>query len=100
MYLLPSSITNSLARLCLTCFTCSLGLTRLFGQSAYVANLGGNSVSIVRTVVSTITVGTYPIALAISPSSAQVYVVDQNSNQVSIIDRASNHVVRTISVGT
>jgi YVTN family beta-propeller protein len=51
-------------------------------------------------VSSTIPVGTQPVAIAITPDSAEVYVVNQGSNSVSVILTASDTVSATVTVGT
>lgn len=42
-----------------------------------------------QTLVNTITVGTYPVALAINASTNKIYVANQNSNDLTIIDGAT-----------
>jgi len=54
-----------------------------------------------NTVVNTIAVRTYPIAVAITPNGASAYVVNngQGSNSVSVINTATGTVVADIQVG-
>ncbi|MBI1746574.1 MAG: beta-propeller fold lactonase family protein [Acidobacteria bacterium] len=72
-------------------------------QMAYVTNSGSNTVSIIdidnNTVVGTVSVGTRPSSLSITPDGTRVYVVNTGSNNVSVIDTATNRVIATISVG-
>ena len=72
--------------------------------SAYVANGGSNSVSVIDTAAnavtgSPITVGANPRGIAVSPDGSRVYVANFGSNSVSVIDTASDSVVTTIAVG-
>jgi YVTN family beta-propeller protein len=50
--------------------------------------------------VTTITVGTSPTGIAVTPDAAFVYVACQGVNAVSVIAAATNTVVATIPVGT
>jgi YVTN family beta-propeller protein len=71
---------------------------------AYVANGVSNNVSVIdtatNTVVATIPVGTFPIAVAVTPDGTHVYVTNNGSNNVSVIRTATNAVVKTIPVGS
>lgn len=73
------------------------------GHSAYVANTGANSVSVVdttsRTVTATIGVGRHPVGVAVDPSTRTVYVTNFDDASVSVIDMASSKVIARISVG-
>ena len=51
-------------------------------------------------VTATISVGTYPYGVAVSPDGAYVYVTNILGNSVSVMTRASNTVTATISVRT
>ena len=77
------------------------------GTTAYVANYGAGTVSVIdtatkarKTGVSDITVGTNPLRVAITPNGAQVYVTNAGSSSVSVISTTSNTVTHTITVGT
>src|SRR5579862_2011107 len=73
---------------------------------AYVANIGGNTVSVIntstKTVVATIPVGDGPLGIAISPNGAFAYVVNNHDtasgDSVSVIKTATNTVVATVKV--
>ena len=71
---------------------------------AYIANYASNNISVINTisnmVVSTISVGTSPSGISVSPDGSQVYVTNQLSNTVSVINTATNVVASTITVGT
>ena len=73
------------------------------GLTAYVANLGSNTVSVIDTGTSTVTntipVQVSPYGLAISPDGLSTYVTNFNSHSVSVIDNISNTVVDTIVGG-
>jgi YVTN family beta-propeller protein len=48
---------------------------------------------------TTLNVGAYPEALAVDPSTNQVFVVNSNSNNVSVFDASNDSLVATIAVG-
>ncbi|MDP9268494.1 MAG: PxKF domain-containing protein [Acidobacteriota bacterium] len=72
-------------------------------NSAYVSNTSSNSVSVIDTasfaVTSTITVGTNPYGVAITPDGTRAYVANYGSASVSVIDTTNNSVVTTVAVG-
>ncbi|BBY20320.1 serine/threonine-protein kinase [Mycobacterium stomatepiae] len=74
------------------------------GHSAYVANTGSNSVSVVdttsRMVTATIAVGRHPVGLAVDPSTRTVYVTNFDDASVSVIDIVASKVIARIGVGT
>ena len=81
-----------------------LPLGSVFGQSfAYVPNSGNNNVSVINTatntVAATVTVGSFPWGVAVSPDGSRVYVVNGGDNTVSVIDTATNTVTATLTVG-
>ncbi|MFF0815788.1 beta-propeller fold lactonase family protein [Rhodococcus sp. NPDC003318] len=74
----------------------------LVGTTAYVANQGSKSVSVLgadNTVVATVPVGTSPTGVAANPAGTRVYVTNSGSRTVSVIDTSTNKVVATISSG-
>jgi len=72
-------------------------------QYAYITNTGSNTASVMdtatRVVITTVPVGEFPTAVAITPDGKAAYVTNFLSNTVSVIDVASNLVVNTIPVG-
>jgi serine/threonine protein kinase, bacterial len=74
------------------------------GHTAYVANTGSNSVSVVDTVRHTVTattaVGRHPVGVAVDPSTRTVYVTNYDDSSVSVIDIASNTVIASVGVGS
>jgi len=73
--------------------------------SAYIANAGSNDVSVINTttnmvVGSPITVGSQPVAVAVTPDGKYVYVTNNASNKISVIDAATNTVVGSITLGS
>jgi YVTN family beta-propeller protein len=67
-----------------------------------VANEAAGAVSVIDTgdgTVTTLTVGSLPQAVAISPDGAFAYVTNQGSGTVSVIDTATNEVLAPIEVG-
>ncbi|MEM3190868.1 MAG: YncE family protein [Candidatus Parvarchaeota archaeon] len=70
------------------------------GNYVYVSNYG-DTVSVISTstnsVVSTISVGTYPFGVAITPNGQYVYVANSGGNTVSVISTSTNQVVATIT---
>ena len=53
-----------------------------------------------NTVISTITVGSAPIAVAVNPAGTRAYVANKTAGTVSVIDTATNTVLTTVKVGT
>jgi YVTN family beta-propeller protein len=51
-------------------------------------------------VATTVSVGTNPLGVAITPDGARAYVTNRGSNDVWVIDTASNLVATTVAVGT
>jgi YVTN family beta-propeller protein len=52
-------------------------------------------------VTATVTVGNYPVGVAVHPDGSTVYVTNSEiSNTVSVIDTATNTVTATVSVGS
>jgi YVTN family beta-propeller protein len=80
-----------------------LGSVQTLAQNAYITNDGSGNVSVIdtatNTVIATITVGTAPFAVAVSPDGGTVYVANIDSDNVSVIDTATNKVIATITVG-
>ena len=76
----------------------------LVGNTAYVANQGTNTVSVIntltgQTVRSPIVVGSAPTGVVPSPDGFYVYVANRTSGTVSVI-RTSNNTVVDINPGT
>jgi YVTN family beta-propeller protein len=94
-------------------------------SKVYVANNGANTLSVIdtatNTVIATITVGSNPLGVAVTPvqrereaerergsgggrerepDRSKVYVTNQGDNTVSVIDTATNTVTATIPVGS
>ncbi|TWJ33053.1 beta-propeller fold lactonase family protein [Geobacter argillaceus] len=72
---------------------------------AYIANSGGNSVTVIDTgavpPVATATIPlptpSYPYAVAVSPNGVHAYVTCQDSLKIAVIDTATNTVVKTLN---
>jgi YVTN family beta-propeller protein len=68
-----------------------------------VANSDSDNVSVIdtatNTVISTVPVGTFPVAIAITPDGTRAYVTNYLPNTVSVINTATNAVIATIPVG-
>ena len=71
---------------------------------AYVTNAGSENVSVINiatnTVLTTITVGSTPEQVAVTPKGLLVYAANSGSNNVSVIATASNTVIAEVPVGT
>jgi|GEM_PF-2192927 len=90
--------------------TATITATPVSTGFAYVPNYGtyplpaGNSVSVINTttnaIAGTITVGSNPFGVAVSPDGTKVYVTNYGSNSVSVIGTATNTVTATITVGS
>ncbi len=69
----------------------------------YVANAGGNSVSVINevtnSIVTTFLVGNFPAGVAYDSANGNIYVANLMSNTVSVINGATNTVITTIGVG-
>ena len=52
------------------------------------------------TVTATITVGSGPIGVAVSPDGTKAYAVNISGNSVSVINTSTNAVTATITVGS
>ncbi|MEU7017156.1 YncE family protein [Streptomyces sp. NPDC046385] len=74
------------------------------GPFAYVANIGGNTVSVIDTSTNAVTagatVGSSPANVVLSPTGTQAYVTNLGSNTVSVFDTATNAVTATVPVGS
>jgi YVTN family beta-propeller protein len=81
-----------------------LGSAQSLAQNAYIANNGSNDVSVIDTatnkVTATISVGSFPLGVTVTPDGGNVYVTNTNSATVSVIDPVSNKVIDRVSVGT
>src|SRR6218665_437963 len=62
---------------------------------ALSSRLGDND-----TVTKTITVGTIPAGVAVTPDGNTAYVTSQETGSVSVIDRVTGTVTKTITVGS
>ncbi len=73
-------------------------------ELAYIPNFGDNTVSVINTstntVVTTITVGTSPLGVTVSPDGNRVYITNYDGGTVSVINTATNTVSATLTVGT
>jgi YVTN family beta-propeller protein len=71
--------------------------------TAYVANAGSGTVSVINeatsAVTSTIGVGGWPDAVATDPDTGTVFVANESSDNVSVISAATGAVTSTIAVG-
>jgi YVTN family beta-propeller protein len=52
-----------------------------------------------QSLITNVTVGSFPVAIAVNARSNKVYVVNQNSNDVTVIDGATD-ITSTVTVGT
>ncbi|HEX4839106.1 MAG TPA: beta-propeller fold lactonase family protein [Rhabdochlamydiaceae bacterium] len=89
----------SIFAICLWVF----GLLAEINADIYVTNNHDNSVSVIdpvsKTIIGSITVGSQPISIAITPDGRFAYVVNNFSGTVSCIDLSTNTVIATIFVG-
>lgn len=64
----------------------------------------GNSVSVIdantNTLITSVTVGTRPTDLAITPDGSKVYVTNYFSNNITVISTANDSILNTIPVGS
>jgi len=80
--------------------------SQTFVTYVYVTNnagASGDTVSVIDTstnmVTTTVTVGSGPMGLAITPNGDYVYVADYGGASVSVIDTSTNTVTGTVTVG-
>ena len=70
---------------------------------AYVTNNSSPSVSLIdtnsKTVIATLTVGTAPFSIAITPDGQETYITDTGPNNVVVIDTNTKTVIATVTVG-
>jgi YVTN family beta-propeller protein len=68
---------------------------------AYIALQGADSVAVLdratNTILTTISVGLFPFAVAVRPGGSEVYVTNRGGGSVSVIDVATQSVVATIA---
>ena len=73
------------------------------GAYVYVANIFGNTVSVIRTsdntVTATLSVGPSPVGVAATPDGAHIYVAIQDADNLSVIRTADNTIQATVAVG-
>lgn len=74
----------------------TLGLTGVAVATGLVAALAIGPGASADTVVTTVTVGTTPRVVAVSPDGGQVWSTDGGSNTVSVIDTATNTVIGAV----
>jgi len=71
--------------------------------NAYVANITGNTVSVIdttnNTIVATIPVGRFPSSLALTPHGTFIYVTNDEDDTVTVVSTATNAAVATVPVG-
>jgi YVTN family beta-propeller protein len=68
--------------------------------TAYVANNGSNSVSVLNgnAVAATVKVGSAPTGVVAAPNGTAVYVTNTSSDSISVISPATNAVISTIAL--
>jgi YVTN family beta-propeller protein len=81
-----------------------LDSVQTLAQNAYITNDGSGNVSVIDTatnrVSATITVGSDPGGVAVTPDGGKVYVANIDSDNVSAIAASTNKVIATITVGS
>lgn len=77
-------------------------LYTLLQKYGYVSNLSSNNISVLdltsNTVLKTVSVGTKPGGISITPDGNYAYIANWASNNISILDTKNNEIVDTISV--
>ena len=68
----------------------------------YVANYYSNSVSVIdgtsdKVLSNNVTVGKFPLAIAVNPTTNMIYVANSGSNSVSVIDGSINDIVAGVT---
>jgi YVTN family beta-propeller protein len=66
----------------------------------YIANSGDDTVSVIDTatdtVIHTVSIGSYPCAVAVTPDGSKVYVASLRDNAVYVFDTATNTIITRI----
>ena len=82
----------------------SYGQVLNIAKDTLLSNRVSGSVSVIstatNTVTATITVGSDPYGVAVTPDGAYAYVTNANGNTVSVISTSSNTVTATVTVGS
>lgn len=82
---------------------CALSISVDAAPLALITNNLDRTVSVVNTethqVEQTITVGSHPVGVAISPDASKAYISNSGAASLSVIDLASRVVTNTVSVG-
>ena len=85
----------------LSCFP--LSIVSYASTYAYISNNGDGTVSVIKTsdhtVSATITVGSEPLGVAVSPDGEYVYVANNGDGTVSVIETSDHTVSATVAVG-
>jgi gliding motility-associated-like protein len=88
----------------ITPITATITATPVPTGNAYITNAGSNTVSVINTatnvVTATLTVGTNPRGVTVSPDGSRAYVTNPADGTVSVINTATNTVISTISVAS
>ena len=74
--------------------SCLLSFILLFACLLSVAGVAAGQVFL-----TSLPVGSYPVAVAVNPQTNKIYVVNRNSNNVTVIDGATNNTT-TVSAGS
>ncbi|HZP23895.1 MAG TPA: YncE family protein [Terriglobales bacterium] len=59
--------------------------------------LAGSVFSVAQTLLTTVSAGTYPVAVAVNAVTNKVYVANQNSSNVTVIDGATNNTATVLT---
>ncbi len=76
------------------------------GRSAYIANSGNHTISVMDTATNTITAtitlptGAVPYSIAITPDGTRAYVANSGNHTISVITTATNTITATITLPT
>ncbi len=104
----PLNLGNYKKRLCSIFLASILMIVMLVGIAsavpyAYISNHYDGTVSVIdtadNTVLTTVTVGSYPLGVAVNPAGTMAYVANYNADTVSVIETNTNTVVATVPVG-
>jgi YVTN family beta-propeller protein len=72
-----------------------LGSAQSLAQNAYITNANSSNVSVIdtatNTVIATISVGTTPGGVAVTPDGSKVYVANGYTNTASVIEHGDRH---------
>ncbi|MDB5031396.1 gliding motility-associated C-terminal domain-containing protein [Mucilaginibacter sp.] len=83
--------------------TATITATPVTGGTAYIANSGDGTISLIdvrtNTLTNTLPVGSNPFEVSVTPGGAWLYISNPDANMVSVLNTTTNAIEKTITVG-